>query len=124
MAVVSTVERPRWPWPGDTPCERARRIANALLLQLAPEAQREAIRQARAVGETWLGPELLRWTDDDVITTAEAAELLHVREHTIRQWHSRDGLPNAGQPGRYQVRTLLDFTARRRRERAAQLDLA
>jgi len=95
-----------------------------LLLRLPPEMQQQAIREARAVGETWLGPELLRWSDDDVITTAQAAELLHVREHTIRQWHSREGLPNAGRPGRYRVRDLLDWTARRRRYRAAQIDLA
>ena len=66
-----------WPWPGDTPTERARRIANSLLALLPDQERDHAIRQARAVGETWLGRNLLRWTNDDVIPPGEAAGLVH-----------------------------------------------
>lgn len=103
-----------WPWPGDNATDRARKIANSLL-SLLPAPDREAtIRQARAVGETWLGANLLRWTPDDVITTNEAAELLHVKASTIRKWHSRGWLPNHG-TGRYVVGAVLDCAAARRR---------
>ena len=107
-----------WPWPGDTATERARRIANSLL-GLLPDGERDiAIRKARAVGETWLGANLLRWTKDDVVTTAQAAELIHMRPSTIRKWHSQGHLPNhLGRPGRYVVAAVLDCAAQRRRER-------
>lgn len=107
-----------WPWPGDTPCERARQIANSLLAQLPEPGRNEAIRRARALGETWLGANLLRWDSTDVITTAEAAELLHTSPATIRKWHSRGWLPNHG-TGRYVVAQVLDCAAARRRQHAA-----
>lgn len=102
-----------WPWPDDTPCERARRIANSLLALLPDEEQARHIRTARRLGETWLGVELLRWTPTDVVTTAQAAELLHVGASTIRKWHSLGYLPNHGR-GRYVVAMVLDCAAARR----------
>lgn len=103
-----------WPWPGDTPTERARRIANSLLALLPEPDRGAAIAQARAVGESWLGANLLRWDKSDVITTAEAAELLHVGAATIRKWHSLGYLPNhLGRRGRYVVAAVLDCAARR-----------
>jgi excisionase family DNA binding protein len=108
-----------WPWPGDTPTERARRIANSLLALLPDQQRDHAIRQARAVGETWLGRTLLRWDKTDAVTTAEAAELLHVNPSTIRKWHSEGHLPNhQGRTGVYVVAHVLDCAAQRRRERA------
>jgi hypothetical protein len=90
-------ERDPWPWPGESATERARRIANSLLA-LLPDGERDiAIRKARAVGETWLGEHLLRWTNDDVITTDQAADLIHMRPSTIRKWHSRGQLCNRGE---------------------------
>lgn len=106
-----------WPWPGDTPTERARAVANSLLALLPAGDRDHAIRQARAVGETWLGANLLRWDKTDVVTTAEAAELAHVGASTIRKWHSDGHLPNQGR-GRYVVAHVLDCAAARRRERA------
>ena len=106
----------RWPWPGDTPTERARRIANSLLA-LLPEPERDTwTAQAHAVGETWLGATLLRWSADDIITTAEAAELIHVGASTIRKWHSAGQL-HAQARGRYRVGDVLDCAAARRRAR-------
>lgn len=107
-----------WPWPGDTPCDRARQIANSLLAQLPVQDREAAVRRARALGETWLGANLLRWDSTDVITTAEAAELLHTSPATIRKWHSRGWLPNHG-TGRYVVAQVLDCAAARRRQHAA-----
>ena len=106
-----------WPWPGDNATERARLIANSLLARLPDGEREQAIRAARAVGETWLGANLLRWTKDDVVTTEQAAELIHMRSSTIRKWHSRGHLANRGE-GRYLVADVLDCAAARRRERS------
>lgn len=106
-----------WPWPGDTALDRARRIANSLLA-LLPEPERERHRAtAHQLGETWLGGDLLRWTVNDIVTTAEAAGLLHVLPSTIRKWHSEPGgLPNRGR-GRYRVGDVLDYAATKRARR-------
>lgn len=107
-----------WPWPGDTALDRSRRIANSLLA-LLPDAERvRAVRQARAVGETWLGANLLRWEVSDVVSTAEAAELVGVGPSTVRKWHSQGYLPNhLGRRGCYVVARVLDCAAARHRER-------
>jgi hypothetical protein len=107
-----------WPWPQDTACERARRIANSLLALLSGDDRDRAIRQARAVGETWLGAQLLRWEVTDVVTTNQAAEILHVGPSTIRKWHSEGHLPNHGRPGHYVLGKVLDCAAARRTQRA------
>jgi len=105
-----------WPWPEDLPVDRARRVANSLLGLIPTHERHIAIRKARAVGETWLGAELLRFDTTDVITTAEAAELVHVGASTIRKWHSDGHLPNhLGRQGRYVVALVLDCAAARRR---------
>lgn len=96
--------------PG-TALERARAVANALLLEL-DGAQREVwTARAHAVGETWLGASVVRWGADDVVSTAEAAEMVHVRPGTIRMWCSMGRLANAGRPGRYRVGAVLDAAA-------------
>lgn len=111
-----------WPHPGDTPTDRARRIANTILRRLPDDEQARAIAQARAVGETWLGPELVRWTNDDIVPTKRAAEIIHVGPSTIRKWHSQGLLANHGR-GRYRVGDVLDCAARIRHRRAqAALD--
>lgn len=113
--MVAQSERPLmtdpWPWPGDTPCERARRIANSLLALMPDEEQVRHVRTARGLGESWLGANLLRWGVEDVITTAEAAELVHVKPSTIRWWHSKGRLANRG-TGKYLVGEVLDAAAR------------
>ena len=108
-----------WPWPGDTPCERARRVANSLLALLPEPDRAAAILQARAVGETWLGPDLLRWDVNDLVTTNQAAEILHVNPSTIRKWHSRGWLPHHRRKGHYLLAAVLDCAAERRRAREA-----
>lgn len=109
-----------WPWPGDTALDRARRIANSLLV-LLPEPDREQhVATAHQLGETWLGGDLLRWTVDDIVSTAVAAGIVHVQPPTIRKWHSeRCGLPNCGR-GRYRVGDVLDYAALKRARRVEQ----
>lgn len=116
------------PFPRLPPVERARRIANTLLA-LLPDAERDTMTaRAHALGETWLGATLLTYTDDQAITTRQAAELLCVSEGVIRNWactaHPEDPdrplLPRAGRTGRHQtylVRNLLDASSAVRRTR-------
>jgi len=111
-----------WPWPTDLPVDRARRIANSLLAQLAqadPDETARNIAAAHRLGETWLGSTLVAYDNDQAITTRQAAELLCVSEGVIRLWActphpTRPGqmlLARAGRRGRaqtYIVRALLD----------------
>lgn len=106
----------RWPWPGDTATDRARRIANSLLGLLPADERAQWTARAHALGETWLGEDLITWTPDEVVTTKQAARILHVKPGTIRKWHSLGYLPAKGR-GRYVVADVLDCAAERRRNR-------
>lgn len=108
------------------PVERARRIANSLLALLPADERTTWTERAHAVGETWLGATLITYSDDQALTTRQAAQLLCVSETVIRQWAcqphpTRPGrplLPRAGRQGRqqtYLVRCLLDASAAVRR---------
>lgn len=108
-----------WPWPEDLPVDRARRIANSLLALLPDGEAARHIVTARRLGESWLGANLLRFEITDVVTTAQAAELVHVGASTIRKWHSQGYLANhQGRAGRYVVALVLDCAAARRRAAA------
>lgn len=96
--------------------DRARRIANNLLALLPDAEIAKHVATARRLGETWLGADLLRYDATDVITTREAAELVHVGPSTVRKWHSEGYLANhLGRTGRYVVAAVLDCAAARRR---------
>lgn len=111
-------DEPRWPWPGDTATERARRIANSLLA-LLPEQERAVwTARAHAVGETWLDRNLQRWTVDDVVPPREAAGLVHATPAHLRSWVRMGVLVRTGSG--YRVGDVLDAAAavhRRRRTR-------
>ena len=107
--------RPRWPWPGDTPTVRARCIANSLLALLPADERPELIAKARAVGETWLGEDLLRWDVDDLLTPAEAARLVHVTPDRLRWWVHTGALTRTGR--RYRAGDVLDAAAQVSRRR-------
>jgi hypothetical protein len=109
----------RWPDPADTAVDRARTIANSLLEHLPADERPSWVARAHGLGETWLGEERLRWTDNDIVSTAEAAGLIHVGPSTIRKWHS-EGRLRAHSRGRYVVRDVFDAAAAIRRRRAAK----
>jgi hypothetical protein len=82
-------QRNPWPWPVDTPLDRARKIATMYrrhLLTAAPGVCASVDDTTRAFGETWLLE-----TEDIVdpqaeLTTAQAAELAQVSIQRIREW--------------------------------------
>jgi hypothetical protein len=108
----------RWPWPGDTPTERARRIANSLLALLPADERPVWVARAHELGESWLGEHLLRWTSDDVVSPAEAASLVHVKTADLRRWVSMGVLRRTGKG--YRVGDVIDATAEVRRRRSTR----
>ncbi len=113
-----------WPWKGDTIAERARRIANALYALLPDDAVKKTVRaQAHAMGERWLGEDILRYGPEDVVTTKEASHLVFRGESTIRKWHSDGDLPNV-RKGMYRVCDVMDCDARKRVRRQQRGGLA
>lgn len=78
-----------WPYNGDNATDRARKIAlmyRAHLNAENPDLCSQADRTAINYGETWVTPQLATFDDTDEVTTSEAAELVNVTEHTIRDW--------------------------------------
>lgn len=107
-----------WPWPDDTPTERARRIANSLLALLPADERPVWVARAHALGETWLGEHLLRWTAEDVVRPAEAAALVHRTPADLRRWVSMGVLKRTGRG--YRVGDVIDASAAVARRRSAR----
>jgi hypothetical protein len=90
-----------WPWPVDTPLDRARKVAGmyrARLKALAPAACTETDEVAASFGETWMldKPDIV--DPDTEVTTAEAADLAQVPVKRIREWACATHPEHPGQP--------------------------
>jgi hypothetical protein len=107
-----------WPWPGDNPTERARRIANSLLALLPAEEVPVWTARAHALGETWLGVDLIRWSSDDVLKPAEAARLVHRTTADLRRWVHNGYLSRTGRG--YRAGDVIDAAAEARRRRGTR----
>lgn len=112
----------RWPFPGDSPLDRARRVA---------ASYREAARSAGVeverldahfvrLGESWVsGVEVT--VDDDVLTAAELEQALGIPASRVWQWKARGMLePVATGPSRYRVADVRELEAAMRRKRATR----
>lgn len=127
-----------WPYPGDTPLQRSRRLAIAYRQHLNttnPDLCAALDEAARSYGEDWVCGSLLTTPDDELLTTAQAAEHAGVDIETVRQWRKRGYISLHGQRLYLQVRGLsergwplflagevkeiADTTRRRRLHRAA-----
>lgn len=91
-----------WPWPNDTALTRARRVTLSYraALRLNNRALCDQLDETMtAFGETWVAEAEVAAEPDgmDAVTTAEAAELVHVPEHEIRRWATQ---PHPEDPGR------------------------
>jgi hypothetical protein len=121
---VSPRRRPPdpWPWPADTPTERARRVARAYrdaYLAVAPEPCRDLDQRVQALGQPWIVPAVAQFTDDDLLTVDELADFCGVRPGTIDQWRAR-GLSSVDTPDgrRFLIRDVLEYQAQTRRRRS------
>lgn len=106
--------RSKWPFPGDTPLVRARKVAQmyrARLRALDPAACDEADATARQFGETWVEPRLVTTMDDDLLDPADAADFLCTSTANIRRLRLAGRLNGreTAEGWRYRVADLKDL---------------
>ncbi|RKR92796.1 hypothetical protein BDK92_7278 [Micromonospora pisi] len=111
MNAFDRLINPAWPNPTDGPAQRARAIARMYRTHLRAQNTRlcdQADEVAAEFGETWMLEREQLVEPEQEVTTAEAAELVHVQPHTIRQWatakhpedQSKTLLPRFGRRGK------------------------
>lgn len=86
---------PAWPWPADTPLDRARRVAQSYrdaLRQADPDTADAIDRWAAAHGQRWVLGATWDFDDDRLLTLDEVADIAFVAVTTVYRWHQR-GLP-------------------------------
>lgn len=113
--------RDLWPWPADTPTDRARRIAQSYrnaLHKIDPVSCEQLDAQARVVGQGWIVPQILTVQGNDLLTRWEAADYCGVKAKTISEWRQR-GLKVTSTPDgdRYRVDDLIAYRAQIRQRR-------
>jgi hypothetical protein len=95
-----------WPWPADTPLDRARRVAtaaHAALQDADPAAAARLAAWAVEHGQGWLVPTPWPYDDDELITCEQVADACHIEVRTVYRWHQR-GLPYVDTPDGIRVR--------------------
>lgn len=103
--------RQQWPHPGDTLLQKARRLAIAYRQHLNttnPTLCAALDDAARAYGEDWICGDIITVPDEQLLTTADAAELVGVDIETIRQWRKRGYVSPTGAREHLQVRGLTE----------------
>jgi hypothetical protein len=109
-----------WPYPGDRPAARARRVAQAYraaLLDHAPGKCAELDDLMRQWGQTWVVPRVVTYHPDDWLSVHQAADLAAVELATLRGLRMRGrlvGRPN-GRTWEYQAKDILALNANKRR---------
>lgn len=110
-----------WPYAGDAPVVRARRIAQAYRARLdALDSEGCAYLDGlfAALGETWVAPRVLTAGVDDLLSVAQAADLAGVSPDTLRVWRARGrltGQRDAHGSWRYRAGDILELISNRRR---------
>lgn len=108
-----------WPYPGDSPNARIRRVAHAYRATLemyAPLACRELDTRMRNMGQHWVVPHAITVEPDQWLTPAQAADLMCVEVDAIRQLRRRGVITGRRVDNRwqYQVREIENAFARPR----------
>lgn len=110
-----------WPYPGDSPLARARRLTHAYRAALAnadPDGCHDLDHRAREWGETWITPGVVLYDLDDWLTPTEAADIACVRPAQLREWRRRSritGRQRTDGTWEYQARDILTLMAEVRR---------
>jgi hypothetical protein len=114
-----------WPWPGDTPLDQARRVAQSYRAELHdvdPDRCAELDERFAAYGQRWVAPTVAHIELDDEVTIDEAADLVGLSAYAVYKWVSRDDKLRArqGADGRLRVvaRDVLAVHAQHRKRRA------
>lgn len=100
-----------WPYPGDSPNARARRVAHAYRATLetyAPLACQQLDNRMRDLGQHWVTPDHITIDPDQWLSPAQAADLMCVETDTIRQMRRRGILTGrkTGHHWQYQTREI------------------
>lgn len=119
----------RWPFPGDSPLVRSRRVALAYRhgLELADREALAALdRRVNSWGETWATPNVVTYGDSDWITTAQAAELACITPAGIGALRRRgriEGRPrSSGRGYEYRAGEIYALLSVRRRQHPTVTD--
>jgi hypothetical protein len=89
-----------WPWPSDTALARARRVAQAYrsaLEAISPETCATIDAQMTHFGQRWIIPQLVTYTDNDLLSADLVADYCGVALKTVYEWRRR-GLPSVTTP--------------------------
>ncbi|KZM68329.1 hypothetical protein [Nocardia terpenica] len=116
----------RWPWPADTPLQRARKIAGsyrAALHQLDPGRCADLDRRAVELGQGWIAPvelpaHLSEHALDAELSAADIEHFWRIPASTIRTWAHRNEITATPGPGGtpvYLVREVLGRHSRHSR---------
>lgn len=94
-----------WPYPGDSPVARARRMAlayRAIAESVASSKTKDLDQRFRSWGETWVGEEPVELTDDDYVNAKVGAALIGITSHALSKLRQRtriDGKWNGARIG-------------------------
>lgn len=112
--------RSEWPFPGDSPLARARRIAQMYRQALNtanPQLCNDVDETACSFGETWAVPRLVIHRDDDLLRPIHAADFLCISPDALRLLRNRGRLIGELINGvwHYRVHELRKVTEKRER---------
>jgi hypothetical protein len=124
------VSMPRWPWPGDSPTDAARRIALAYRHKLleAAEGKPELAAEVESLDGFWLNlgaswiepsPDWPMNLDDHWLPAPRLAKEMNVKPKQIRDWGRRGRIKVEMICGerRYNVGDAIEYISRRRKKR-------
>lgn len=111
-----------WPFPADSPTQRARRVAHAYrqqLYEIDPAAAEELDHRMIGYGQGWVAAKLALHELDDWLSASQAAALAEVPVDYLKVWRRRGRLVGrrAGRSYEYQVREVLRAMGKARRLR-------
>lgn len=117
----------RWPYPGDSPLTRARKIAlmyRAALGAANPNLRDECDATAAAYGETWVAPRLATHNDNDWLNPRDAADYLCTSPDNIRRLRLAGRLAGTHTPKgwRYKVADLRQLEQQPRTRQRTKVD--
>lgn len=104
-----------WPYPGDGPLARARRVAHAyraVLVGIDPDACAALDRNMRRWGQGWAIPRVVTYDPEAMLTPSEAADLLACDPATLRELRARGRLVGVkeGRTWRYRAADVIALT--------------
>jgi len=112
-----------WPFPADTPLERARKIAQSYrsaLLNTDPAICAKLDERAMEIGQKWIKPVDVEGDLDTLMTAMQVADMFGLDARTVRQWGTRGHIERLQSDGKpvYLLRDVIDYMAATRRDRS------